>query len=70
MNLEEVEITIQKNGRLRIQTRGFSGEHCLIATRNLEAALGNALISREMTSESLQKPPKQEIAESKQIRHA
>jgi len=45
-----IEVTVSPKGETSIQTKGFSGESCREATRNLEAALG--VRSREqLTSE-------------------
>ena len=35
-----IEVTISPKGEASIQTKGFTGEACRDATRNLEAALG------------------------------
>ena len=35
-----IEVTVSPKGETTIQTKGFSGEQCRDATRNLEAALG------------------------------
>lgn len=51
MNIEEIEIIIGKDGKIQLETSGFSGEGCLKATEELEALLGNRLISREQKSE-------------------
>ena len=35
-----IEVTVSPKGETTIQTKGFTGEACRDATRNLEAALG------------------------------
>lgn len=35
-----IEVTVSPKGETTIQTKGFTGEQCRDATRNLEAALG------------------------------
>ncbi|MBI3946289.1 MAG: DUF2997 domain-containing protein [Armatimonadetes bacterium] len=52
MDLQEIEVVIEKDGRVRIQVRGVKGEACLDLTRDLEAALGGQVESREMTPEA------------------
>ena len=61
MNVEEIEVTIDKNGNVQLHVRGVKGENCLEITRALEAALGGEVERREMTpdaSESIQLPEK------------
>jgi hypothetical protein len=52
MELEEIEIFIEKDGRVRIEVRGAKGMACLDLTRELEAALGGAIELREFTPEA------------------
>jgi len=54
MDLQEIEITISKNGEVELHVRGVKGEACLDVTRDLEAALGNKVISRELTPEAIE----------------
>jgi len=49
MEIQEIEIIIDKNGEVKIQVHGTSGTTCLDLTADLEAALGGEVISREMT---------------------
>lgn len=35
-----IEVTVSPKGETTIQTKGFTGDQCRDATRNLEAALG------------------------------
>lgn len=51
MELQEIEIFIEKDGRVRIEVRGVKGKACLDLTRALEAALGDDIEAREMTPE-------------------
>ncbi|MEA4909398.1 MAG: DUF2997 domain-containing protein [Chloroflexi bacterium] len=53
MDVQEVEVTIEKNGQVRIHVRGVKGQACLDLTRDLEAALGGMVVDREMTPEAL-----------------
>lgn len=52
MDIEEIEVFIDKNGEVRIETRGIKGMSCLNLTAGLEAALGGEVESREMTAEA------------------
>ncbi len=55
MDVQEVEVTIDGNGKVLIHVRGVKGEACLDITRPVEQALGGQLI-REMTPEALEEP--------------
>jgi hypothetical protein len=52
MDLEEIEVIIEKNGTVRIQVRGVKGQACLDLTKDLEEALGGQVELREMTPEA------------------
>jgi hypothetical protein len=52
MELQEIEVFIGKDGRVRIEVRGVKGTSCLDLTKDLEAALGGQVESREMTPEA------------------
>lgn len=52
MKLEQIEVIIDTNGKVKLQTSGYSGDECLAATEELEALLGNQIIQRERTAES------------------
>jgi hypothetical protein len=52
MEIHEIEVIIEKNGQLRVQVRGVKGKACLALTRELEAALGGQVLSRQMTAEA------------------
>lgn len=54
MKVEQIEITIGSDGKVRLQTTGFSGEECLEATREIEKLLGNQILKREETSDIYQ----------------
>lgn len=40
MEMQEIEITIDNNGRVNVKVRGVHGEGCLALTKNLETAIG------------------------------
>jgi hypothetical protein len=52
MELQEIEVFIDEDGRVRIEVRGIKGMGCLDLTRDLEEALGGEIESREMTPEA------------------
>jgi hypothetical protein len=52
MELQEIEVFIEKDGRVRIEVRGVKGTACLDLTKDLEAALGGQIEAREMTPEA------------------
>lgn len=54
MDLQEIEVTINKNGQVEMRIRGVKGNACLEITKGLEAALGGEITLREMTPESLE----------------
>jgi hypothetical protein len=56
MELQEIEVLIDKNGEVKIHVRGVKGSDCLLLTQDLEAALGGQVVSRESTPEALDQP--------------
>jgi hypothetical protein len=52
MDLQEVEVVIDKDGQVRIEVRGVKGLSCLDVTRALEAALGGQVQDRQLTPEA------------------
>ncbi len=52
MDVQEVEVTIGKDGKVQVHVRGVKGEACLDITRALEGALGGQVELREMTPEA------------------
>ena len=54
MDLQEIEVFIDPDGRVRIEVRGVKGGVCLELTQALEQALGGQVESREMTPEALE----------------
>ncbi len=61
-NLEQIDITILKDGKIKIRVDGVPGEKCLDSTKDLEKILGGNVIDREFTSDyyehSLENPVK------------
>lgn len=56
MELQEIDVVIDRNGNVQIEVRGVKGPGCLALTRDLEAALGNAVAHRQMTPEATELP--------------
>ncbi len=54
MEIEEIEITIGKNGQVKLHVRGMKGKKCLVLTEELEKALGNEVIERKLTPEAIE----------------
>ena len=52
MELQEIEVLIDKKGQVQLHVRGIKGSGCLEITHNVESALGSQVILREMTPES------------------
>jgi hypothetical protein len=52
MELQEIDVLIEKDGQVRIEVRGVRGGSCLDITAALEQALGGQIAEREMTAES------------------
>jgi len=52
MELQEIDVYIDRNGEVRIEVRGVIGKACLDLTADLEKALGGNIILREMTHEA------------------
>lgn len=55
MEMQELEITIDKEGRVQVAVRGTKGESCLALTRNIENAVGT-VEEREYTAEYYEPP--------------
>jgi hypothetical protein len=67
MDVQEVEVFIDENGRVRIEVHGVQGTKCLDLTKDLEQALGGEVESREMTAEAY--APVQEEVERRHHLH-
>jgi hypothetical protein len=50
MEMQELEISIDKEGRVEVQVRGAHGDECLAVTKDLENAVGTVL-ERTLTPE-------------------
>jgi len=54
MELQEIEVFIDEDGRVRIEVHGVKGKKCLDLTASLEEALGGEIESREFSHEAYQ----------------
>lgn len=52
MEMQEIEVFIDKDGKVRIEVRGVKGGTCLDLTAALEAALGGQVENRQLTPEA------------------
>lgn len=72
MEIQEVEVVLNKDGRVELTVRGVKGKACLDLTQALETALGGVVISREMTPEALEEPAPNQLSsdDQTQVRQA
>ena len=54
MDIQEIEVTINKNGKVEIHMKGFKGEECITVTKELEQALGGEVDVRKFLAEYLE----------------
>ena len=52
MDLQEIEVFIDRDGKVRVEVRGVKGAACLDVTKALEDALGGQVQDRQMTPEA------------------
>ena len=55
MEMQEMEITIDNEGRIQVKVNGAHGSDCLALTKNLEEAVG-VVEQREYTAEYYEQP--------------
>ena len=55
MEMQELEITIDNDGHVKVGVRGVHGDSCLMLTKNIENAVGT-VEAREFTSEYYEQP--------------
>ncbi len=70
MDLEEIEVTIGKDGQVQIQVRGVKGLKCLEITKELEEALGGDILARIMTPEALEQENQPDIDQDQHLKTA
>lgn len=68
MEIQEIEVTIGRDGEVQIQVRGVKGMKCLELTKELEAALGGEILARVMTADSVDDETQQDIDQSQQMK--
>lgn len=49
MEIQEIEVVIDKNGQVSIKVQGMQGDACLATTAELERLLGGVVTTRERT---------------------
>ena len=59
MEMQEMEITIDKEGRIQVKVSGAHGSDCLAMTKNLEEAAG-VVEERRYTAEYYEQPVTEE----------
>jgi hypothetical protein len=52
MEMQEIEVIIDRDGTVKLEVRGVKGTSCLDLTKDLEAALGGQVEDRQMTAEA------------------
>jgi hypothetical protein len=62
MNMQELEITIDKEGQVQVRVREGHGPECLTTTKNIENALGEVQ-NRDLLSEYYEQPVTQSAQE-------
>jgi hypothetical protein len=67
MEVQEIEVFIEKDGQVRIEVRGVKGMSCLDLTKDLEEALGGEIEEREMTPEAYETVQEQ-VQEQRRLR--
>ncbi len=55
MEMQELEITIDREGRVQVLSRGTKGEGCLALSQNIEQAVGT-VEDRHYTGEYYEQP--------------
>ena len=55
MEMQELEITIDRNGNVQVAVKGVHGDGCLALTKNIENAAG-VVEERRYTSEFYEQP--------------
>jgi hypothetical protein len=68
MEIQEIEVTIGKDGQVQVQVRGVKGKKCLELTKELEEALGGEVLARVMTPEAVEEETQQDINQDHQLK--
>jgi hypothetical protein len=51
MQIQEIEVLVHPDGKVKLHVRGAPGAQCLELTADLEKALGGQVLAREHTPE-------------------
>ncbi|MBE0700029.1 MAG: DUF2997 domain-containing protein [Anaerolineaceae bacterium] len=70
MEIQEIEVTIGKDGQVQIQVRGVQGMKCLELTKELEEALGGNILARVMNAEAVEDEIKPDTDQGQQLKAA
>ncbi len=62
--LQEIDLFIDTEGRLRVEVRGVKGAACEELTREMEELLGGEVLERDHTDEFHEQPIEQEAGQS------
>ena len=57
MQIQEIEVVVHPDGKVKLHVRGAPGAQCLDLTADLEKALGGQVLAREHTPEFDQSQP-------------
>lgn len=49
MQIQEIEVVVHPDGKVKLHVRGAEGYQCLDLTADLEKALGGQVVAREYT---------------------
>lgn len=69
MELQEINVFIDKTGQVRIEVRGVKGMSCLELTKALEEALGGQVQDRQLTAEAYEQA-QVGVQTHEQLRHS
>lgn len=61
MDIQEIDVFVAPDGRVRLQVRGVQGRACLSLTQGLEQLLGGEISSRQMRPEADAEPDEQVV---------
>lgn len=68
MEIQEIEVTIGKDGQVEVQVRGVKGMKCLELTKELEDALGGNILARVMTPDSAEEEIKPDLDQNQTLK--
>jgi hypothetical protein len=56
MDVQEIQVVIDENGKVSVSLQGVKGNGCLSITKELEHLLGDEVVDRKMSHESYDPP--------------